>query len=107
MLSVIYLVAHSGLNKFFKFIKLRIFKIQYRINQLISKNHTNTNAPQSAHPICFFMAQRHRSSIFERKVLRKIFGPVRVGDNFRIQSNSSVEKFSTLVLFSVLTFIHN
>ena len=25
--------------------------------------------------------------IFERKVLRKIFGPVRVGDDFRIRSN--------------------
>ena len=28
--------------------------------------------------------------VFERKVLRKIFGPVRVGDDFRIRFNSEL-----------------
>ena len=28
--------------------------------------------------------------IFKRKVLRKIFGPVRVGDDFRIRFNSEL-----------------
>ena len=45
------------------------------------------------------MAQRHGHAlstdaatlrVFERKVLRKIFDPVRVGDDFRIQSNSEL-----------------
>ena len=29
-------------------------------------------------------------TVFERKVLHKILGPLRVGDNFRIQSNSEL-----------------
>ena len=28
--------------------------------------------------------------VFERKILRKIFGPLRVGDNFRIRYNSEL-----------------
>ena len=28
--------------------------------------------------------------VFERKVLRKIFGPVRVGDDFRLRNNSEL-----------------
>ena len=41
------------------------------------------------------MAQRHGTDaaalrVFERKVLRKIFGPVRGGDDFRIRFNSEL-----------------
>ena len=30
-------------------------------------------------------------AVFERKILRKIFGPVRVGDDFRIRFNSDMD----------------
>ena len=38
------------------------------------------------------MDPRHRAAlrVFERKVLRKIFGPGRVGDDFRIRFNSEL-----------------
>ena len=35
--------------------------------------------------------------VFERKVLSKIFGPVRVGDDFRIRFNSELELCSVLI----------
>ena len=42
--------------------------------------------------------------VFQRKVIRTIFGPVQVGDVFRIQSNCKLyEIFKTWPLCSVLT----
>ena len=40
--------------------------------------------------------------VFERKVLRKIFGPVRVGDDFRIRFNS---KLSSGCAGSAMSFV--
>ena len=52
------------------------------------------------------MVQRHGPlRVFERKVLRNIFGPVRLSDDFRIRSNS--ELYALLNYIDVVQIINN
>ena len=60
----------------------------------ITLDNDETNTLQGAYSthasLCLLNTDAAALRVFERKVLRKILGPVRVGDYFRIQYNSEL-----------------